>query len=53
MQVDETELAGSEQLVVGGEVFVAVQGGWKVQRGVDDIEAHQLILKGLPCCWLG
>ena len=46
--VDETEVAGGEELVVGVEVGVGGEGDGELGGGVDDVEGEGVVEEGGP-----
>ena len=46
--IDEPQLFGLDDLVVGGEVGVAVHVGWEGRGRVDDVEGHGVVDPGRP-----
>ena len=51
--VDETKFAGFEELVVGVEVGVGVEGDGELGGGVDDVDGHGVVEEGSPGCGAG
>ena len=51
--VNETQFAGLEELVVGVEVGIGVEGDGELGGGVDDIEGHGVVEVGSPFCGAG
>lgn len=51
--VDETQLAGLEELVVGVDVGVGVEGDGELGGGVDDVEGEGVVEERGPGCGAG
>ena len=51
--VDETQFAGFEELVVGVEIGVGVEGDGELGGGVDDVEGEGVVEEGSPGCGAG